>query len=358
MISINNDITAADLYRMLSLPQEQVAELISIASRIKEEYVGNIVYLRGLIEYSNVCSKNCLYCGIRCSNSKVHRYTMEEKEVLEAALFAHYRGMGSIVIQAGERSDRQHVKTIAKLLEAIMQKTNSGLKITLSLGEQSREVFRLWRECGVERYLLRIEDSSENLYKRIHPNDSNHSYSKRINAIEDLRTEGYQVGSGFMIGLPFQTLEDLINDILFLKEHDIDMVGMGPYIENEDTPLYEYRHLLLPKEERFALSIKVVAALRILMKDINIAATTAMQTLADDGRERAIMAGANVIMPNLTPVKYREDYHLYKDKPTLREDAEENLMELERRIESVGNSVGYNKFGDSKHFLNRNDHSL
>ena len=278
---------------------------------------------------------------------------MEESEVLEAALFAYQRGLGSIVLQAGERSDKSHIKTIANLLEKIMRKTNAGLRVTLSLGEQSKDVFRLWRSCGAERYLLRIEDSSEELYKKIHPDDSYHSYSKRIQAIEDLRTEGYQVGSGFMIGLPFQTIEDLVNDLLFLKEYDIDMVGMGPYIENEDTPLYKYRHLLQSKNERLDLSIKVVAALRILMRDVNIAATTAMQTLADNGREKAIMAGANVIMPNLTPLKYREDYHLYKDKPALREDAEDNLLELEQRIKSTGNCVGYNKFGDSLHFSKR-----
>ena len=353
MTSINNDITAIDLYRMLSLPKKQLTELIPNASQTKERYVGNVVYLRGLIEYSNICSKNCYYCGIRCGNGKVHRYTMQDNEVVEAALYAHSRGLGSIVIQAGERSDKAYVKDISRLLETIMQKTNSGLRVTLSLGEQSREVFRLWRECGVDRYLIRIEDSSEELYKKIHPDDSNHAYSKRIKAIEDLRAEGYQVGSGFMIGLPFQTTEDLVNDLLFLKRYDIDMVGMGPYIESEDTPLYQYRHLILPKDERLDLTIKVVAALRIMAKDINIAATTAMQTLADNGRERAIAAGANVIMPNLTPLKYREDYHLYKDKPTLKEDAEDNLLELEKRIESTGNIVGYNLFGDSKHFLNR-----
>ena len=352
-MTCNKAITAIDLHDMLSLPDEQIAELVSLSSEIKSRYVGNTVYLRGLIEYSNICTKNCLYCGIRCSNDKVQRYTMREGEVIDAALYAYDRGMGSIVIQAGERSDKSHITTIANLLEKIMQKTNAGLRITLSLGEQSRDVFRLWRGCGADRYLLRIEDASEELYKKIHPSDTNHSYSKRLKAIEDLRNEGYQVGSGFMVGLPFQTIEDLVNDILFLKEYDIDMVGMGPYIENEDTPLYQYRHLLLPKERRLDLSIKVVAALRILTKDINIAATTAMQTLADNGRERAIAAGANVIMPNLTPQKYREEYHLYKDKPVLKEGSEDNLRELEKRIESTGNSVGYNQFGDSKHFLSK-----
>jgi len=353
MNPIKEDISAADLYRMLSLPEEQIAELVSTSHRTKEEYVGNIVYLRGLIEFSNICSKNCYYCGIRCGNSKIHRYTMEEKEVTEAALYAHQKGMGSIVIQAGERSDKAFIKSIESLLKAIMKKTNSGLRVTLSLGEQSRDIFRLWKECGADRYLLRIEDSSEELYKKIHPDDSNHSYSKRLRAIEDLKAEGYQVGSGFMIGLPFQTIDHLVNNLLFLRRYDIDMVGMGPYIENDDTPLYRYRHLLLPGNNRLDLTIKVVAALRIMAKDINIAATTAMQTLADNGRERAIVAGANVIMPNLTPLKYRKNYHLYKDKPLLMEDTEDNLLELERRIESTGNVVGYNLFGDSKHFLNK-----
>ena len=348
-----NDITPTRLYDMLSLPAENIPELVAEAAAIKERCVGNVVYLRGLLEYSNICTKNCYYCGIRCGNRNVLRYQMEDYEVVEAALYAHRKGFASLVIQAGERSDTTFTTGVARLLEQIMSATHTGLKITLSVGEQSRDTLRLWKRCGADRYLLRVESSSETLYSKIHPNNANHSYAKRIRAIEILKEEGYQVGSGVMIGLPFQTTEDLVNDLLFLQRYDIDMVGMGPYVEHEHTPLYQYRHLLLPKAERLNLTIKMVASLRILMKDINIAATTAMQTLADNGRERAVSAGANVIMPNLTPAKYRGEYHLYENKPLLKEDADDNLEELERTIASTGNTTGYGKPGDSPHYTKR-----
>jgi len=352
-ITGKSKLEAQDLRYLLTLSGDDMKRLFEISSSVKKEYVGNKVYFRGLIEYSNSCVKNCFYCGIRTGMKQLHRYKLTDDEVLEAAKFALQKRYGSIVIQGGERSDKGHVANITRLLQRINRETNNQLHITLSLGEQSEETYSIWKENGAQRYLLRIETSNEDLYKKLHPDDDLHSFSRRIKALEDLKKLGYQVGSGVMIGLPFQTIDDLAKDLLFFKAIDIDMNGMGPYIEHEGTPLYNYRHLLMSKEERLVLSLKMIAVLRILMKDINIAATTAMQTLAPDGREQALAVGANVIMPNITPVKYRENYQLYDNKPCIDEEAEQCVSCLENRIKSIGNEVGYDEWGDSRHYLNK-----
>jgi len=191
------------------------------------------------------------------------------------------------------------------------------------------------------------------LYRKIHPDNPLHSYENRLRAIELLRKTGYQVGTGVMIGLPFQTLDDLAGDLLFIKQYDIDMIGMGPYIEHEDTPLYAFRHLLLAKEKRFELSMKMVALLRIMMPTVNMAATTAMQTLHREGREIALRIGANVIMPNLTPLKYREGYLLYENKPNIHEETDVSLQKLSLAIQNAGCQLALGEWGDSAHYRNR-----
>ena len=196
----------------------------------------------------------------------------------------------------------------------------------------------------------RIESSNPELYRKIHPENDFHSFDRRLQALNDLKLAGYQVGTGVMIGLPFQTTEDLADDLLFLKQLDVDMVGMGPYIEHEDTPLYESRNLLKTKQQRFDLALKMVATLRLLMPDINIAAATALQAIDPAGREKALTIGANIIMPNLTPCEYRKEYQLYEDKPCLDEDAELCRNCLEARIELAGCEIGYGEWGDSKHY--------
>lgn len=342
-----------DLVRLLNSTEEEKTLIYKKAAEVKAEYVGRKVYFRGLVEFSNRCRKNCYYCGVRAGNKHTTRYELSEEEVLEAARFAYENRYASMVIQSGERSGKAFTRKIGRLLEKIRQLSNEELGITLSLGEQTEETYRYWYECGAHRYLLRIETSNRDLYKRLHPDNMVHSYDKRIEALHSLRKCGYQVGTGVMIGLPFQTVEHLADDLIFFREIDIDMAGMGPYIEHEHTPLYKYRHLLLPRIERFNLSLKMVALLRIMMKDINIAATTAMQAIDPQGREKALLAGANVIMPNLTPVKYRENYQLYEDKPCIDEEADECRNCLEIRIKMAGDVIGYGEWGDSKHFASR-----
>lgn len=347
------DFNHSDLVQLLSAEGEDKTNIFARAADVKKQYVGNKVYFRGLVELSNICSKNCFYCGIRAGNAKPGRYMVTEQEVLDAAQFALDNGYGSMVLQSGERCDERFVNTVSELLAKIKGLSGGRLGITLSMGEQSEKTYREWYANGAHRYLIRIETSDRELYYKIHPHNKKHDFDARINALKLLREIGYNVGSGVMIGLPFQTTEHLANDLLFLKQLDVDMVGMGPFIEHEDTPLYQFKDLLWTKKERFDMSLKMVALLRIMMKDINIAATTAMQAIDKQGREKALKVGANIIMPNLTPVKYREDYLLYEDKPCLDEDASECRNCLEARIHMAGDEIAFNEWGDSKHFAKR-----
>lgn len=341
------------IIKLLSLTGEKRTKLLKRSKEVKEEVVGRKVYFRGLVEFSNVCSKDCLYCGIRKSNQNVNRYEATDDEILDACRFAWENRFASVVLQSGEISSPAFVKRVDGLLKKIKQLSNNELGITLSCGEQTRETYRRWFESGAHRYLLRIESSNRDLYYKIHPQNQKHTFEKRIEALGFLKETGYQVGTGVMVGLPFQTFEDLADDLLFFKQMDIDMCGMGPYIEHEDTPLYQFKNQLKTKQERFDLTLNMIAVLRLLMPDINIAAATALQAVDPAGREKALAVGANIIMPNLTPCDYRKEYQLYEDKPCLDEDAELCRNCLEARIELAGSEIGYGEWGDSKHFSNR-----
>lgn len=334
--------------------QNRVQQLYDDAFKTKIDNVGNKVYLRGLVEITNICRKNCLYCGIRRDNPSNDRYEIDIEDVIPAARFAYEQGYGSMVIQGGERHDKKFRDKITSILKEVRKiSSESPLGITLSLGEQPFDVYQEWFEAGAHRYLLRIESSTQELFEKIHPVDESHSFQTRLTALEDLRRAGYQVGTGVMIGLPFQTLGHLADDLLFFKSFDIDMCGMGPYLEHSQTPLYQYKDLLIPKEERLELSLKMVAILRLMMPKINIAATTAMQSIDPAGREKAILAGANVIMPNLTLTEVRGDYSIYENKPGVGEDASITSSSLERMLQNAGIPIGYNEWGDSLHFKDR-----
>ncbi len=352
-ILLQNDFSRDDLVTLLLAEDAERQQLFQRAQSVKQEAVGNKVYFRGLVEFSNICSKDCLYCGIRKSNEKVIRYDLTDDEILESCRFAWENRFGSVVLQSGENTSPAFVNRVDSLLRKIKEMSSGELGITLSCGEQALETYQQWRESGAHRYLLRIESSNPELYRKIHPENDLHSFGRRLQALADLKTAGFQVGTGVMIGLPFQTPDDLANDLLFLKQMDVDMVGMGPYIEHEDTPLYEFRNLLKTKPERFDLALKMVATLRLLMPDINIAAATALQAIDPAGREKALAVGANILMPNLTPCDYRKEYQLYEDKPCLDEDAELCRNCLEARIELAGCEIGYNEWGDSKHYLRK-----
>lgn len=312
------------------------------AYRVKVATVGPEVYLRGLVEISNICVKDCLYCGIRRSVS-CSRYELSEEEVMAAARVAASRHYGSLVIQGGERADRKFTQKITRLLKAI-KAIDTGddppLGVTLSLGEQPREVYEEWFHAGAHRYLLRIESSNPDLYRKIHPAD--HSYDRRIRALQDLKELGYQAGTGAMIGLPYQTAQDMADDLLFYKEMDVPMVGMGPYNPHPETPLTLSGVPYPSAPKRFSLGLKMIALLRLLVPDINIAAATALEILDPRGREKGILSGANVLMPNLTPPQQMVKYNLY-DRKTLNASNVQSLTEQ-------GIPIGYGRWGDSKHY--------
>ena len=346
------DFTKEELVFLLSLENEDMKKLLDKALEVKLREIGNEVYFRGLIEYSNRCAKSCLYCGVRLPNEKVVRYTMNDEEVLNCAKMALDMDYGSLAIQSGERNDRAFTSKITYLLNEINKLSDGKLGITLSCGEQTEEVYREWFEAGAHRYLLRIESSNKDLYYKIHPHDDIHSFDTRLNALKSLINIGYQAGTGVMIGLPFQTIEDLANDLLFFKELNVAMVGMGPFIAHDDTPLYQFKDLIGDDQTRFNMTMKMIACLRLLMPRINMVAATANQTLFEKGREEAVMAGANIIMPNLTPTKYREEYMIYPNKACVGDQPQECQGCLAQRMQSINHKIGYGKWGDSKAFTN------
>ncbi|MDD3569254.1 MAG: [FeFe] hydrogenase H-cluster radical SAM maturase HydE [Bacteroidales bacterium] len=346
-------LTRQDIILLLQTNADDRNKLYSKAAEVKEKYVGRKVYFRGLIEMSNICRKNCFYCGIRAGNFDAHRYNLSDDEVVEAAKFAWESKYASLAIQTGEVTNREFTDRVSNLLQRIHRETNGELGITLSMGEQTEETYKKWFDNGAIRYLLRIESTSKELYAKLHPNNKAHDFDRRVECLKSLRRVGFQVGTGVMIGLPFQTIENLADDLLWIQQMDIDMVGMGPYIEHPDTPLYKYKEVLLPMEERFNLALKMIAILRILMKDINIAAPTALQAIDKLGREKGIKVGANVVMPNITPGLYRNDYKLYDNKPCVDDAVDDCKNCLEARIQLTGDSIGYGEQGNSMHFTKR-----
>ena len=347
-ILAKDEFTKENIIYLLSTQGEEKNMLFEKSAAVKSATVGNKVYYRGLIELSNACAKDCLYCGIRKSNAKVERYNLSDSDVLAAAQFAYENRYGSLAIQSGELKSPAFRRRITNLLKQIKELSNGELGITISLGEQDEETYQEWFDAGAHRYLLRIEVSNPALYHKYHPAD--HSYEERLQCLKTLHKIGYQVGTGVMVGLPFQTLADLADDLLFMKAMDVHMVGMGPYVEHKDTPLYEFRSQLLPQEERFTLTLKMIAILRLMMPDINMVAATAMQAIDPLGREKALKVGANILMPNITPGQHRDDYKLYENKPCTDDAAEDCKNCLEARIHIAGQEVGYGEWGDSKRF--------
>ena len=342
-----------DIVTMLSAEGDNRLLLFEKALQVKLKEVGNKVFFKGLIEFSNVCTKDCFYCGIRKSNSNVKRYNLSDDEILKAVSFCYENNYGSVVLQSGENSSASFANRIENLLKEIKKLSSNQLGITLSCGEQSHEVYKQWFDAGAHRYLLRVETTNRELYKKIHPED--HSFNTRLRCIKSLQDIGYQTGTGVMIGLPFQTVEDLADDLLYMKQINIDMVGMGPFIEHTETPLYQYRDQLWSLDSRFDMSLKMIAVIRILMKDINIAAATALQAIDPVGREKGLKVGANIIMPNVTPGQFRNDYSLYQNKPCVDEEPENCVGCLDARIALSDSEIGYGEWGDSHHFFKRKE---
>ncbi len=351
---MGDELSVEEIEALLSVSDEtELKALFDCAYAVKEAHVGKVAYFRGLIECSNICMKDCYYCGIRKSNKNVERFLMDEEEIFREAVWAYEAEYGSVVIQSGERQDAAYVDMIERVVKRIHDATNGEIGITLSLGEQTEEVYRRWREAGATRYLLRIETTNPELYAKLHPKD--HSMEERLECLQRLRRTGYQVGTGVMMGLPGQTMRDLANDILFLKAMDVDMVGMGPYIPHSDTPMGEEipPYSDAQKTSALKLGLKMIAVTRIVLKDVNIAAATALQALEYTGREQGLKCGANVIMPNVTETDFRPKYQLYDNKPCTDENSSMCRGCLSGRITGIGETIGFNKKGDAPHYRKR-----
>lgn len=349
--------TKQDIVRLLTAQAPDTVEGIRAAAEaVLLREIGDAVHYRGLVEFSNECAMDCLYCGIRRGNTAVRRYTLDRVEILEAARWCAESGYGSIVLQSGERRDTAFVNLVEDVVRSIKDTTRSarlprGLGITLSVGEQSPETYARFFAAGAHRYLLRIETTNPGLFARIHP--AGQTLERREECLRSLREIGYQVGTGVMIGLPGQTLEMLADDVLFFRELDVDMVGMGPYIVHARTPMAEGPQPGRRPEDTLRLALLMVSVVRLVMKDVNIAATTALQAMDPEGREKGLRHGANIIMPQLTPAEARKDYLLYDGKPCMDESRQACRQCLEARIHACGRRIAVDDWGDSRHFRDR-----
>ena len=317
------------------------SELASLADAVRREYYGIDVYLRGLIELTNYCKNNCFYCGIRKGNSFLERYRLTKEEILSCCQSGHQLGYRTFVLQGGE-DDYYNDQRMCEIISEI-RKGYPDCAITLSLGEKSTESYRCFFEAGANRYLLRHETANEEHYGKLHPPSM--SLATRKECLWNLTQIGYQVGSGFMVGTPYQTTECLINDLRFLQQLKPDMIGIGPFISHHETPLKNQPNGSL------LLTLRLISILRLMFPNALIPATTALGTISPQGREMGLKAGANVVMPNLSPVTVRKKYELYDNKICTGEEAAECRSCLNRRVSSVGYNIISHR-GDVKALVN------
>ncbi len=303
--------------------------LFSLADKVRKEYVGDEVHLRGLIEFSNICKCTCQYCGLRCANKTIERYRIEPEDIIDLAKMAVDIGYKTIVLQSGEDNFYDTDK-MCKIIENIKK---FDVAITLGIGEKTYEQYKAYRDAGADRFLLRIETTDKNLYEKMHPHMS---FDNRLRCLKDLKSLGFEVGTGCLVGLPGQTIESLADDILFFKEIEADMIGIGPFISHPQTPLKD------ADNGNFILALKVMALVRIIMKNINIPATTAMETLHENGRLIALQSGANVVMPNVTSTEYRAKYEIYPGKICINDEPSKCRGCIEGKIKSIGRSISQN----------------
>ncbi len=314
-------------------------KLYDLARMKQREYYDDHVYLRGLIEFSNICRRNCLYCGIRRSNRNVERYRLKKSQIVQCCEEGYQLGYRSFVLQSGE-DNYYTVHRLTALVEKI-RANFPDVAITLSVGERDELTYQKLYDAGADRYLLRHETASRRLYGILHPKAS---YDERMDCLRVLKRIGYQVGSGFMVGLPKQTAEDLADDLLFLKELNPDMIGIGPFIPHSETPLKFMKGGSLDQ------TLVMIALARLIVPDSLIPATTAIGSIHPLGRELALNAGANVVMPNLSPMSVRSKYELYDNKICTTDQPDQCYHCMERRIESVGFKVNRGR-GDSYRYL-------
>lgn len=332
----SGDVALEDLTFLLGVTDSKESELIEKrAAAICSRHYGNKVYLRGLIEISNYCRKNCNYCGLRKDNRNIDRYRIDGDELFQTMKDAYNYGFKTLVMQGGE--DPGFDSVIIETLKRARVELGDDFAVTLSLGERSFEQYKALKDAGANRFLMRIETTDPTIFNWLHPDDS---LEKRIECLKELKKLDFEVGSGILFGLRNQSFESIAKDLLFLKELGCHMVGVGPFCPHGDTPMKDQ------PAGTIEMSTRLVSLIRILLPKSNIPATTAMGTIHPEGRTLALKAGANVLMPNCTPFKYRKDYELYNDKVGISFDDEDSPVASTKIAEAAGKEASYLR-GDS-----------
>lgn len=326
-----------DEWRFLIEGDYDRQRLFDRADQVRRQYYGTDVYIRGLIEISSFCKNDCLYCGIRRSNANAERYRLSKEEIYACCEEGYALGFRTFVLQGGE--DAYHTtEWVEEVVSAIKEKY-SDCAVTLSLGEHSRKDYEIWYRAGADRYLLRHETASRSHYEKLHPQQQ--SYAYRMECLQNLKEIGYQTGCGFMVGSPFQGTEELIEDMRFLRTFQPQMVGIGPFVPHHDTPFANYPQGGLEQ------TLILLSLIRLTLPLALIPATTALGTIHPQGREMGLKAGANVVMPNLSPVAVRRKYSLYDNKICTGEETAEGIDLLKHRVTAAGYQV-VNGRGDAK----------
>lgn len=324
----DRNLTDEEIAYLLESPENDTL-LFSAADSIRRQIYGDEVYIRGLIEFTNYCKNNCYYCGIRRDNQSAVRYRLDKGEIMECCKEGYFLGFRTFVLQGGE-DPYYDDKRICEIVSEIRENF-PDCAITLSIGEKSKESYREYFRAGANRYLLRHETADAEHYQKLHPGSMSPENRKRC--LFDLKEIGYQVGSGFMVGSPYQTTANLISDLRFLQQLEPDMIGIGPYIKHEQTPFAQF------DDGSLELTLRLISILRLMFPYALIPATTALGTIAPDGRELGLKAGANVVMPNLSPVKVRKLYELYNNKICTGEEAAQCRGCLELRVQNAGYNI-------------------
>ena len=322
-----NFLSAEEFHRLLANRSQEDEEYArNLANQVRQQVHGNKIYVRGLIEFTNYCKNDCFYCGIRRSNREAQRYRLTEEDIMTCCAEGYELGFRTFVLQGGEDPFFTDEKIVHLIQE--IKKKYPDCALTLSIGEKSEESYRAFREAGADRYLLRHETADPCHYRRLHPYEM--SCEHRKNCLRTLKKLGFQTGAGFMVGSPLQTIDDLVEDFLFLKDLDPEMVGIGPFIPHKDTPFAEERRGGLED------TLFYLALLRLMLPYVLLPATTALGTIHPKGREMGVLSGANVVMPNLSPVSVRKKYMLYDGKICTGDESAQCRSCLSGRMQQIG----------------------
>lgn len=329
----NHRLSASEYRLLLDGDASDCIELQSLAKETALSVFGNRIYIRGLVEISNHCRNNCLYCGIRSGNAKVRRYRLDREQILDCCSRGYSLGFRTFVLQGGE--DPLHSDEWLEELVRSIKAEHPDCAVTLSLGERSEESYRRLRAAGADRYLLRHETFNQEHYASLHP--AGMSGKARLECIAALKGLGFQTGTGIMVGSPWQTVDNIVEDLLYIQELHPEMIGIGPFIHHEDTPFADMQ------DGSVEMCVKLISIFRLMNPGALIPATTALASLDPQGRKKGILAGANVVMPNLSPVSVRRDYSLYEGKASCGAESAEGLEELRKELQDIGYDIAVDR---------------